>query len=191
MAPSTAPGESLHFARRDRSAKGQAPRNAGITPACGKVHLPVVYDVKRERIKRLALFLVQETRKGTVVSLVLLRTIPIVEQGQTVGTVTEKGQVHVSAGVGLLSTRPRGSHAAAKVWGFPGFGDGAPPSRVMDVSKLVPAVVLGASLVAGIAATAHAAGTHSSGRPPTPGQIDIIRFDGTFADGRVGGTIAL
>ncbi len=73
--------------------EGQAPRNAAITPACGKVHLPVVYDVKRERIKRLSLSLVQKTRRGTVVSLVLLRTVPIVEQGQTVGTVTEKAKI--------------------------------------------------------------------------------------------------
>jgi hypothetical protein len=73
--------------------EGQAPRDAAVTPACSKVHLPVVYDVKRERIKRLALSLVKKTVKGTKVSLVLLRTVPIVEQGQTVGVVTEKAKI--------------------------------------------------------------------------------------------------
>ena len=70
--------------------EGQAPLAViASTPACGKVHLPVVYDVKRERIKRLGLSLVQETVKGTQVSLVLRRSVPVVEGGETVGAVTE------------------------------------------------------------------------------------------------------
>jgi hypothetical protein len=73
--------------------EGQAPYQAAVTQACGAVHLPIVYDVKRERVKRLGLSLVQKTKKGTTVSLVLLRTVPIVEQGQTVGTVTEKAKI--------------------------------------------------------------------------------------------------
>ena len=73
--------------------EGQAPHDAAVIPACSKVHLPAVYDVRREHIKRLGLSLVQKTKTGTRVSLVLLRTVPIVEQGQTVGTVTEKAKL--------------------------------------------------------------------------------------------------
>jgi hypothetical protein len=57
------------------------------------LRLPYGGDVKRERIKRVGLSLVQKTTKGAKVSLVLLRTVPIVETSGTVGTVTEKSKI--------------------------------------------------------------------------------------------------
>ena len=74
--------------------EGQNPLAAVRTPSCSSVKLPLGGDVKREQIKRLGLSLVQKTKKGTKVSLVLLRTVPIVvEGGKTVGNVTEKAKI--------------------------------------------------------------------------------------------------
>jgi hypothetical protein len=72
--------------------EGQNPL-AVRTPSCNGVKLPLVYDIKRERIQRVVLSLLQKTKKGTKVSLVLLRTVPIVEENKRVGTVTETAKI--------------------------------------------------------------------------------------------------
>ena len=80
---------------------GQSPASNLVAPQCAGVSVPRVYDVKREQIKRLPLALVQKTRPGTTVSLVLFRKVPIIEGTATVGSVTEKAKITLKLESGL------------------------------------------------------------------------------------------
>ena len=66
-----------------------------VSQQCRKPSVSVrqVYDVKREHIKRIGLSLVKTTKPGTKVTLVLLRTVPVVEGSQTVGQLTERATI--------------------------------------------------------------------------------------------------
>lgn len=73
--------------------QGQAPRFAFPRAPCATVDVPVFVDETRERITPIALSKIEKTKPCAKTSLTLFRTAPVVEDGQTVGQLTEKAKL--------------------------------------------------------------------------------------------------